>query len=771
MIESRKLTELYAHLDHQSGRKEPLFASTDSHLALTARLAAGFAQEMIPIQATELARFSAATAHLLGWWHDLGKGSRKFQQYLLSRLEDAHSLEHKQKVDHATAGAQHAAQTLLGTGTLLAFAIAGHHTGLPDWDGIGEAVLKQRLKKQLEPWQEAIPSDLLLAADFPKRIPLPNNAFSCAFFTRMLFSCLTDGDFLATEGFMNPEQAATREKGFPGMAVLADHLDAYLRKEFPAAQTPVQQHRADILHSCLQASEQEPGFFSLNVPTGGGKTLSALAFALRHAARHGLRRVICAIPFTSIIEQNAQVYRKIFDPLEEGIILEHHASLDPENPQVLNARLATENWDAPIIVTTNVQFFETLFAHRPGRCRKLHRIARSVIVLDEAQALPVSLLKPSLAALQELVQHYGCSVVLSTATQPALEQRPNFSIGLTGVRPIIADAPRLHAALKRVSVEMAGTLSLEETALQLTSLDRVLVIVNTRHHARELYETLVAQVDESSCFHLSALMTPAHRLRILSQIRNRLIDPNLACRVVATQLVEAGVDVDFPVVYRAMAGLDAVAQAAGRCNREGKLPELGITRLFTPAESRFLPKNALRQAANTALEVLSLPEFRTEHLSPAAIERYFRLHYQKHGGETGQGFDGEDVMGCFKLGSHLKALFLFQFREATEKYRLIEDAQEPVIIPWKDDKAQAVIDALRAMHQPQPGFLAHASRVLQRHIVTVHKGDLERLHQSNALEVLHKRFRIVLHPEKNYSEKTGLTVNREGHCDPASLII
>ncbi|GAB0058317.1 hypothetical protein SIID45300_02665 [Candidatus Magnetaquicoccaceae bacterium FCR-1] len=762
--------EYYAHINSGSQKKESLYHGPDSHLAITARLSARFAQEMIPPQAAELIRLAVDGANLLGWWHDLGKGSRKFQDYLLSHLEDAHALEWKGKVDHSTAGAQHAAKTIPGFGTLLAFAIAGHHNGLPNWNGTGESVLKQRLQKAVEPWEEAIPTKLLLAPGFPRLISLPPDKFACAFFTRMLFSCLTDGDFLATEGFMNPDQSTAREKGFPGMASLAEHLDAHLSARFSAPHTPVQHHRAEILQACLQATGLEPGFFSLNVPTGGGKTLSALAFALHHAARHGLRRVICAIPFTSIIEQNAEVYREIFNPLGEGIILEHHANLDHDDLKVLSARLATENWDAPIIVTTNVQLFETLFAHRPSRCRKLHRIARSVIVLDEAQALPVSLLKPCLAALEELVQRYGCTVVLSTATQPALEQRANFPIGLTGVRPIIPDAQRLHAALKRVTVEMTGTLTLEELALQLAALERVLVIVNTRRHARELYETLARHTDASSCFHLSALMTPAHRLTVLSEIRDRLHDPWQSCRVVATQLVEAGVDVDFPVVYRAMAGLDALAQAAGRCNREGTLPQPGIIRLFTPAEPQFLPKNALGQAATTAREVLALPEHRAEGLSLAAIDHYFRLHYWQHGAETGQGWDVEGVMACFEFGNR-KEPFLFQFREAAEKFRLIEESQEAVIIPWKDAKAQAVIDALRAMHHPHPGFLAHASRVLQRHVVTIYPRELEWLSRSNAIEILHERFRVLLNPEEHYSPKTGLTVNREGWCDPAKLIL
>ncbi|MBF0463428.1 MAG: CRISPR-associated endonuclease Cas3'' [Magnetococcales bacterium] len=456
---------VYAHIHKESMLREPLFSGEKNHLEWVASRSARFAEEMVPITNADLVTFARECGKLLGYWHDLGKCSSAFQHYLLTDV-DAHALEQRGRVDHSTAGAQHAAGTVRGWGTLLAFAIAGHHAGLPDWNGIGDAVLKVRLHKQVESWQERAPKALLSADGLPPHIPLPVKGFACAFFVRMVFSCLTDADFLATEAFMNPDQSACREKQFPAMARLADHLRTCLEAKFPAVETAVQRRRQEVLRDCRQATGLPPGFFSLNVPTGGGKTLSSLAFALEHAARHDLRRVICAIPFTSIIEQNARVYREMFDALGEGIVLEHHANLDPADPQVMDTRLAAENWDAPIIVTTNVQFFETLFAHRPGRCRKLHRIARSVIVLDEAQALPVTLLKPCLAALRELVERYGCTVVLCTATQPALQQRENFKIGLTRVRDIITDATGLHAALKRVTVADMGEIFLETSSYQ-----------------------------------------------------------------------------------------------------------------------------------------------------------------------------------------------------------------------------------------------------------------------------------------------------------------
>ncbi|MBF0311582.1 MAG: CRISPR-associated helicase Cas3' [Magnetococcales bacterium] len=760
---------LYAHIHKESDRREPLFAGEESHARLTALRAGAFAEAMVPPGHAERVAFLRAAGRLLGYWHDLGKGSREFQKYLLSAEEDAHALEKRGRVDHSSAGAQHAAKQLPGLGTLLAFAIAGHHAGLPDWQCEGESGLKSRLQKPVKPWQEEVPPEFLSATGLPNSLPCPAKGFSCAFLTRMLFSCLTDADFLATEHFMNPDQSDLREKVFPSLADLAEHLEAHLAKTFPSAATEVQRRRRQVVDHCRQAAPLPPGFFSLNVPTGGGKTLSSLVFALKHAVCHQQRRVICAIPFTSIIEQNARVYREVFDALGEGIVLEHHASLDAEDPTVMGSRLAAENWDAPIVVTTNVQFFETLFANRPGRCRKLHRIARSVIVLDEAQALPVDLLEPCLRALQELVTHYGCSVVLCTATQPALEKRENFKIGLSHVREIIPDTAALHAALRRVRVEVAGKLTLEGTAAQLMAQERVLAIVNTRKHARELYEILRKETGGEGCFHLSALMCPEHRTRKLKEIKARLQSPNAPCRVVSTQLVEAGVDIDFPVVYRSLAGLDAIAQAAGRCNREGQLEGLGITRVFQPAESRFLLPGDLKQAAGHAGEVMALPDYQENLLSMAAIEHYFKLHYWHKGGELGEGWDRNKIMYCFKLGDTLANPFLFQFRQAASEFQLIEDVQEPVIIPW-DEKALKMIQDLRAQHHPEVKFLAKASRVLQRYVVSVPRRERRALEEAMAVETLHERFCVLL-DRKNYSEETGVIVPKEAYCDPEKLIV
>ena len=745
---------------------EPL-SSTDpsniGHLERVSAKTAHFAKEMMS-ETSGLVEFSQEMGRLIGGWHDLGKYSTEFQRYLRNAASrgDGHSEEIRGKVDHATAGAQYAVENIPGLGVLMAFAIAGHHTGLMDWSSSHSvAALKARLKKTVPDWQTYAPQERL-SEHLPKS-KLPRDGFACAFLVRMLFSCLTDADFLSTEAFMNPAKSTHRMVESPKMVQLAEHLQKYLER-FSSPNTPVQRRRQEIVRDCLHATTQRPGFFSLTVPTGGGKTLSSLAFALNHAAQHNLRRVICAIPFTSIIEQNAQAYREVFEALGEDVVLEHHASLDPEEPRVMASRLAAENWDAPLIVTTNVQLFETLFANRPGRCRKLHNIARSVIVLDEVQTLPVSLLKPSLAALQTLVVYHGCTVLLSTATQPALLKREAFDIGLTGVREIVSNPQELYTTLKRVAVRDAGQLSLEEVVTRLAQEEQSLVIVNTRRHAWELYQRLQERMKGEGCFHLSALMCPQHRSGVLETIKQRL-NHKKSCRVVATQLVEAGVDLDFPVVYRSQAGLDAIAQAAGRCNREGKQPSLGKVWVFTPEEASFTPKGELKQAAGHAREIMRSVEHKDHFLSLKAMEHYFRLHYWQKGGKEGLGWDQKGVMACFNMGRTIKEPFLFQFRTAAEKFQWIEDSQQPVIVPW-DQKAERVIQQLRAVFNPEPAFLSWASRSLQRYVVTIP----ERHRKTLWVEVLHDRFCILLDPKRQYAQKTGLILSLDNYCDPESLV-
>ena len=428
-------------------------------------------------------------AGVAGLWHDLGKYSHAFQDYLRAGLSaDPHIADTVARIDHSTAGAQHAVAAIDVLGHLLAYPIASHHSGLLDGRGAG-ACLEARLTKSVERWSGA-PYDLLAPPD----LKLPDfvatalghrDPFTVGFFVRMVFSCLVDADFLDTEEFMNPDGAMQRPSWLPDAL---EKLEAALTKhvgELESDATHVDIERSKVRQSCLAAAEKTPGLFSLTVPTGGGKTLSSLAFALRHARRYRLRRVIYVIPFTSIIEQTAEVFRTAMRSLEDQVpdpVVEHHSNLDV-GKETAGSRLAAENWDAPLVATTSVQFYESLFAAKTSRCRKLHNLAKAVIILDEVQTLPVDYLEPCLRALRELATNYGATVVLCTATQPALQRRDDFPIGLEGVREIVPDHAGLYARLKRVTVKDLGTVGDVSLSQQLTRGKQVLCIVNTRGHA------------------------------------------------------------------------------------------------------------------------------------------------------------------------------------------------------------------------------------------------------------------------------------------------
>jgi CRISPR-associated endonuclease/helicase Cas3 len=682
-------------------------------------------------------------AHTAGLWHDLGKYSNEFQTYLRQSAYSGSEAPNL-RIDHSTAGAQHAVNTLQMYGRLIAYAIAGHHAGLPDGVG-GAASLDGRLKKSIPVW-DSVPEEISKA---PKRLDLPltsdgnlsQQSMRVSLFVRMLFSCLVDADFLDTELFMSPARASgrlPRPALEPLYQVLDDSLKAF---SSGAPETVVNKARREVLNACRTMAEGAPGIYSLNVPTGGGKTLSSLAFGLRHAVIHNKRRVIYAIPFTSIIEQNAQVFR---DFLGSEAILEHHSNFDPVNESV-HGRLSAENWDAPVVVTTNVQFFESFFANRTSACRKLHRVAGSVIILDEAQALPIQYLHPCLKLLEELVSSFGCTVVICSATQPAIEQRDEFPIGLSNVKPIIKGAKKLFSSLRRARVTNRGKLDDGILVQELNQSGRALCIVNTRRHAHDLFDRLGASEDN---FHLSALMCPAHRSEQLECIRRRLSDKK-RCIVVSTQLIEAGVDLDFPIVYRAMAGLDSIAQAAGRCNREGGLP-IGETIVFEPEEA--IPPGFLRHAAQAAREVLGTG---IDALSPEAIEDYFRLLYW----QRKEDWDKADVMKMLEDGFPRLS---FPFRTIAEKFQFITDGMDSVIVPWSSEVARRIA-GLRNAEIPPAGI----DRYLQRYVVTVSPHIRERL----PIETLHDRFHILANMDL-YDCKTGLNTNTDGAIwDVESLIV
>lgn len=724
------------------GRPESEWQPLLEHLTQVAELAAQFAE---PFGAPEWGRCA-------GLWHDLGKYSDGFQSYLrVGSSLDFHGAEIGGHVDHSTAGAKHAAQEIEILGHLLSYAIAGHHSGLLDGRADGSC-LETRLNKRVGGWEHGL-GDLPAAAVpeppafLREAFSRPRDAFAVAFFVRMVFSCLVDADFLDTERFMQPEQAAARPHWPPDILqktaeVLRGHIDELERF---ASDGPVNRERAAVRRACLQAAEREPGLFSLTVPTGGGKTLSSLAFALHHAVRYRLQRVVYVIPFTSIIEQNAEVFRRVVQPLiGEGYpdpVLEHHSALDTGR-ETVGSRLAAENWDAPLIVTTSVQFYESLFANRTSRCRKLHNLARSVIILDEAQTLPLDFLAPCLRALREISRNYGASVVLCTATQPAVHRRDGFPVGLEGVHEIIPDPRALYLSLRRVHVEDIGRQDDETLVVRLGHEKEVLCIVNTRSHARKLFELLG---DAESHVHLSALMCPAHRSRVLDEVRQRL-EAGDECRVVSTQLVEAGVDLDFPVVYRSLAGLDAIAQAAGRCNRNGQLQGMGRTFVFRSEHTRS--EAFFRDTTNSASQVLAV---NGDPLSLEAVEHFFKLYYW----DQSDRWDKERVLGEFHMHQGNRDLpFSFGFERVARAFRLIEETGRPVLVPWGREGGSLCEELRRDGELPSRQLL----RQLQRFTVQI-PGRLWDRHVHTSIELVHERFPVLISPELHYSERIGLKLD------------
>jgi CRISPR-associated endonuclease/helicase Cas3 len=683
------------------------------HLSNVGTLAAEFAEQ-----------FGSGWARLAGRWHDLGKYRPRFQRYirLASGFEaDAHIKGEAGKAPHSTAGALLATDHFGSAGRVLAYLIAGHHAGLADWFGglqvrLGNADSRDELNEALA---ENPPAELLDAGGFkPDLRAIPGGKNGFALWVRMLFSALVDADFLDTERYMDPAKFAQRNQ-WPTLAELTPLFDAHMaRMAATAPATSVNTLRADILRQCREQAALLPGLFSLTVPTGGGKTLSGMAFALEHARIHGKRRVIHVIPYTSIIEQTADIFRAIFGEA----VIEHHsnAESDPERENHAS-RLACENWDAPIVVTTNVQFFESLFAARTSRCRKLHNLVDSVVILDEAQLLPPEFLQPILDALNLLTQHYGVTVVLSTATQPALSTRAYFDArqnlrGLDNVREIIDDPDALYTKMERVQVRLPADWQARtdwpQLALELAAHDSVLAIVNTRKDARALWEQM--QMHNKGTLHLSALMCGAHRSQVIGDIKARL-KAGVPTRVVSTQLVEAGVDVDFPVVFRALAGLDSIAQAAGRCNREGRLAKKGEVVIFVPPKPA--PPGLLRKGEDACRSVL---HDTTEHpLARARFAAYFERLY--HACEL----DAHGIASLLEVDGKELAV---NFRTAADRFKLIADEDSaPIVVRYLgedglDDSIDKWLATLRK-DGPQRWLM----RKLQRYTVNLHRCDVAKL--------------------------------------------
>ncbi len=741
--------ENWAHVlvDPDTGTVTP--HHLEDHLNEVARLAGQFAEG-----------FAGDWAQLAGLWHDLGKYRAGFQGYIRrANALDAHiegRIKDRDKT-HSAAGALWADRLLTQRfgpqgqmmSRILQYVIAGHHAGLDNWDGALSARLAgEDAQKEFEDSLAQNPPSAVLhptgLALLLKSAPLSDERAATpgrfALWVRMLFSALIDADFLDTESFMNAQRGTARLSALTPSTLKAA-LDIHLTGLAACADnTLVNELRAKVLAQCRSKARVGAGVFTLTVPTGGGKTLSSLAFALDHAVQHGKRRVIYAIPYTSIIEQTAETFRKVFVSLGEDAVVEHHSNAEAEpERETARSRLACENWDAPLVVTTNVQLFESLFARRTSRCRKLHNLVGSVIVLDEAQLLPVEFLQPIVDVLQMLVSDFGVTLVLCTATQPVLSDSASVDPkrGLrrgfdpTKVTEIIDDVPALYEALQRVKVHLPPNLDTPtpwpELADELATHDAALTIVSRRADARELF-TLLRQRSGEGCWHLSALMCAQHRSDVIAEIKAALAARRTAIavgghaervHVVSTQLVEAGVDLDFPVVYRALAGLDSIAQAAGRCNREGKLTGLGQVHVFVPPTAA--PPGLLRQARDTCKALWQ--DRPADPFASSLFKRYFQRLYH-----DAPSLDAEGICDALRLQRSLTDRVLaVRFRDASDNFRLIDDEDSAtVLVRYRSPNAKDDINALIGTLE-RDGPSRWLMRKLQRYGVTVYRYQLDKM--------------------------------------------
>jgi len=720
---------------HTNDRGKEHWQLLKDHLWKTAELARSFGEDA----------GIGDLSYVVGLLHDLGKYSEQFQ----ARLEGK-----KLRVDHSTAGAIELCNLYKRTpqeplAKLLAYCITGHHTGMLDFgdmtDLAGDGTLSGRLKSLVldySAYQEEITMEQIVLPTQLALRPIKNNwGFSFAFLTRMVYSALVDADYQETEMFM---RGRIDRGGHESIDVLCERFNSYLTR-FNDPHREIDQVRTDTLNTCIRKARLDQGFFTLTVPTGGGKTLASMAFALNHAAHHGLKRIIYVIPFTSIIEQNAGVFNEI---LGEESILEHHSNFDWEqrqaneiksadnqtNSTLSKLKLAAENWDIPIVVTTNVQFFESLFANRSSRTRKIHNLAKSVVVFDEAQMIPRDYMLPSMYAVRELVVNYGASAVFCTATQPDLGKFLPEGCTLTELAP---DPQKLFDFYHRVDVVNLGKLPDEDLLVRLNSHKQALCIVNTRRHARELYKGLTGE----GAFHLSTLMCPAHRKQVVKEIRSRLMDGQ-ACRLVSTSVMEAGVDLDFPVGYRAVAGLDSINQAAGRINREMRR---GVEKLFIfEPETPHIKKTPGYIAQSIEVTRSVLREFSEKPISIDAIQSYFSLLYSL---KNRQDFDYKDILTCFNKSQPDR----LDFATAAEKFRIIEDDTVSIIIPY-DQSARVTIEDMKAT--PYPASLL---RKLQPYTVGIYVNEYHSMAGFGAIEMVAGKFAVLTDMDL-YKPETGLEI-------------
>lgn len=662
-----------------------------------------------------------------GLLHDIGKYSLKFQKRIRGSEE---------RVDHSTAGAK-LCWDKKGLYQFLSYCIAGHHAGLPDTGGDRDVstcgTMTGRMKKKLEDYQayeEEIEIPVLKNPPF-QPVKEENRDFFFSMLIRMLYSCLVDADYLDTEIFMNGKEIRNSGEAIETLyKKFAERILDWLDNN---DLTTINGRRTEILKHCIEMGKSEKGLFRLTVPTGGGKTVSSLAFALRHAKEHHMSRVIYVIPYTSIIEQNAKIFSDI---LGADNVLENHCNVDYESSEELKPmQLAAENWDKPVIVTTNVQFFESIFSNKSSKCRKLHNIANSVIIFDEAQMLPNDYLKPCISAIEQILRYYRCSVVLCTATQPALKNLLSEEIKITELCPRMEEQ---FSFFKRVSIKNLNKISQEELIQRLERENQALCILNTKKCAQQVFQS----IEEEGVYHLSTSMYSAHRKRALDEIRERLRKGE-KCIVVSTSLVEAGVDLDFQAVYRQLAGVDSIIQAAGRCNREGKRPfSQCFTYIFSLDLKEYVPgqRQQIEIAESLLSDNKSFEELET-------IKRYFEMLYHFRG----DSLDKKDILKKFNRGN-------FQFSTVGKEFRLIEENTKTIMIP-KEEESKEILDLLKIK-----GFTKELMRRMGPYCVNVYENDFRKMFAAGMLGEISEDLKddyFVLRDMEKYTDEMGLNLNIE----------
>ena len=696
-------------------------------------------QEGVASLASEFANdFSMGEwGRIVGLLHDKGKEKKTFQQHILKESGYNPDIRVEGDYKHAYVGALVAKRLFPKYHVLMDNALMGHHRGLYDYGDMVEMM-------KLDIPQDVSVDEISANLELPK-ISSPKDIHHLQ---RMLYSCLVDADYLDTEAFMQPEQSKLRG-GKMTMRVLDAMLESFLEKlKSISADTEVNRIRNEVQDCCLAESGGEVGFYSLTVPTGGGKTLSSVLWAIKHALKNELKRIVIAIPYTSIITQTASVLRGIFG---DENVLEHHSNMnleDDENSEIRKRlKLATENWDYPIVVTTNVQLFESLYSNKPSDCRKIHNLAKSVLILDEVQTLPINFLQPIVDTLDTLKRVFGTSIMLTTASQPVLtgdivgsNKLVSFE-GLPEIKEIIPEEAKLHDRLRRVGLVFDENRSnYDKIAERMAKYPRVLCIVNTRNDAKEIYSRLPK---EGICLHLSRMMCPDHVRTTIELVKTALKqDPKTIIRVVATQLIEAGVDIDFPVVFRQEAGLDSILQAAGRCNREGKIG-LGTTYVFSLQKP--LPPGFITQTNNARLGMGKNYDW----FSPEAMKAYFKQLYSRT--TTFDKANIKDLLYKPKL----------QFETAATEFKLIDDNTTSVIINWKNS-----MELVEQLRREGPNY--RLMKELAQFSVNVRNNDRKKLYEAGAVEELFEGI-YVISDKGFYDNQVGLVL--ENHWLEESLIV